>query len=794
MNDLEIIGLMRMKDLEIIGYVRIKNREIIGYVRMKDHEITGYVRMKNREIIGYCEYDTRLFDRHNNRMNTVRVKDVLYTYMCILTILPGYSVCDVINHNEDVANRFWKKYFCSEWSNLPWKQDSNRFKSTRIVQNRTLIGDCVADIGTCPLGSCSKNNVINFFNCPKDGAFCPRTETRTINCGIYGLRKYQYVTGCDCCQTAGIRINTMVTDSITHSPLRDIKINLRGKVLGKTDTDGKFTFNTHFKQNRVLILEAVDGSSTHMNVINRLTVPEEFTGTFNVNMKLIKKPTPVQLNTNGLNRLSLSKNTADLTDINSILVNANTFTDVSGMPYKGAINASISFVDPTIDPKETIPGVFLTQVGDVTENLISDGMFAAEFKDENGEDLVAGPMKVTVREGMKLWTLDKQTGLWKPAKVLHRRRRRQVGVREEITVNVTNREWINIDKIAQAPKCFFKARIFAEDTGAEIKTSQTTLYKPEIIGVTRQNQHFRLYADYTRRPHDTCYEVRCPSIKDRFEAHSGFINMSSLQKISVSGQEISFITYLKPFDISLYDLTRPLLERIHYTVYKNKIDIFTNFTSSKNGPYYEDKTVCEQSTLDSPSFNFFEPAPPKYEQEPTVHDICTARISFTDHWNFYNYTAGLDKLPLIKAISSWSKLGQDMFYSDLAIIKDFTFGQDYVLFACVKYRCSHPNDPTIVYLDINVSNVTDSYETVHSGGYRENITFSVPAFHCEGECVGSMCKNKGIDVQGTSIDGSFTADIKHEYMPKSHACENSVNLNIKTDFTFFCHSREGFPQ
>jgi hypothetical protein len=416
--------------------------------------------------------------------------------------------------------------------------------------------------------------------------------------------------------------------------------------------------------------------------------------------------------------------------------------------------------------------------------MISDGIVSFDFKDTNGNDLRAGQMKFTVREGMTLWSLDTASGLWKPIATTSGRRRRQVVLNEFLT-QVFPGQWYNIDKIPSAPRCYFKARIFDATSGNEIRSSLTASFRPEITAFTNLMQRLRLYASSTNTPNVTCHEVRCPVVSNPNDALVGFINMTATKVVSVGGINLPSITHLIPRILGGY--AAPIqteLSDIQYDIAPNNLDVFVNFVSDTAGPFYPTLDACQASTVDQPALHFFKQEPPSYEPVPAGTEICTARIAFRDSWNFYNYTSTTPTLPNVTAVSVWEVAGTRHYFTDTATMGNSTVSGENFIFICIKYRCSQDNELTTVYLDIDIPtvNVTNNYT------YK-----SYTDFYCYGACSGNFCESKLR--MTSSIEGAFIAPTNVTSGPDFY---NSTYTDCRTRlqsepfaYEFYCHSQGG---
>ncbi|XP_045166675.2 cartilage intermediate layer protein 2-like [Mercenaria mercenaria] len=700
--------------------------------------------------------------------------------------------------NRRKAKAFWRKFLCTKRFNWPWIRDESAYKVDRIAQMRNLIGSCKADVGTCPVGSCSTRPHLQIFNCPDDGYICPETEIRTADCGTYGVREYKHVTQCKCCTDNGINITGTVVDSTTEKPLSYMKIKISNGP--RTDTDLEGVFNTTIRSTlQSVVIRVIDRRKEYIEAVKIVDIPEGFRGPVNVKLVMIKKSTPVQIDATVEETLSLSDDPTNQSAGNAfIVIDPNSFTDRNGNQYNGIVSASVTFIDSNKDSETVIPGRFLTPVGESLENLISDGIVSFDFKDINGNNLNVKPIKFNVRENMRLWDLDRNTGLWEPSKVFPNRRKRQVTLTEEFLIKVSNGRWYNIDKIPKAPRCYIKVRIFNEISHEEIIESVTSSFKPEIIAYTAQNRRLRLYAGFTRSPSKTCYEVRCPAVSNTDKALAGFINMTSSETVSIGGFYLPSVYNLKPKPIDQYsDVIRTELQRVQYTIAPNGMDIFLNFISGENGIFFTNREKCESATADQPALHFLKPEPPSYEPDET--EICTARIAFKDSWNFYNYTLELDRLPTVIGISVWKKETQSFYHNATTTLElSRVEGEDFV-FACMEYRCSQDSkddslSETTVYVDIDIPNITYSYNDSLWNGTIVSRNHSVPAFYCYGRCTGPLCHKQLENLNGISIDGSFTAPYITNSGPdffdsEPNTCKDKLGSESFA-YEFRCHSNE----
>ncbi|KAL4218241.1 cartilage intermediate layer protein 2 [Mactra antiquata] len=653
-------------------------------------------------------------------------------------------------------------YLCSNWFLNVTGVD---FEIERIPDVRNFVGSYYVDVGTCPVGTCPTKTLPDYFEieCPDDGYIVPITETRKVDLGDFGTREYEYVTKCGCQEDTGVRVTVQVLDSETEQPINKVKIFFNGGIAGHAE-DGLFSGTVDSNVRSLVVRGQSGGDIAYLEAVKVVDIPEYFRGPVDVVLYMIKKAEPVEINSKKAVKLYLSDNVlAPENGRPFIKIDKGSFETVvikngrvKKKLYKGTVKASVTFVDSNTVREDIIPGRFLTPEGDAAENLISDGIVNFEFTTLTGNPLsLKKKVKFTVNSGMRLWNLNSATGLWEPKRASSNRGKRQVTLTDELITEIENGQWVNIDKIPGAPRCYFKGRIFNVTDGTEITSSATTSFRPSILAYTNQNQRLRIYAGSTYTPADTCYEVRCPDVTDPNDALIGFINMTSTEIISIGGTYVPYETVLTPKVLADYTLPiQTQLSAVQYDIHPDQPDVFVNFVSDPAGPFYLNKTDCENTLVNEPAIHFYKPPLPSYEPVPDGTEFCTARIALRDGWNFYNYTTDVTYLPNITAISVWEEDGQDYYYTSVVQVEESTNGGEYFVFACLSYRCSEADEPTTVYLDIQVPNNTYYYNRTGEEG-----NYTVPEFQCTGECKGPLCNSdRPQDTNnGSTIEGSFIA-------------------------------------
>ncbi|KAL4218237.1 hypothetical protein ACF0H5_022973 [Mactra antiquata] len=703
----------------------------------------------------------------------------------------------------------WQDFLCSKWF-LHILGEDNDFEVARIPEMRNFIGSHNFDVGTCPVGTCPTKTLPDYFDieCPGDGYIVPITETRIANLGVFGSRKYEYVTKCGCQEDTGVTVRVQVLDSETGQPINKVKILFNKRFVGYTE-DGMIKRNIQSNERSLVVRGQSKEDETYLEAVKVVDIPQYFRGPVEVVLFMIKKAKPVEIDSTVSNQLFLSDNVLTPEEGKAFIeIEPDSFERLRSRPwgrprarlYNGPVKASVTFIDSNTVREDIIPGRFLTPEGNAAENLISDGIVNFEFTDEDGEALnLRKKVRFTVNGGMRLWNLNSATGLWEPKETSSNRGKRQVTLTEEFLTQIENGQWVNIDKIPGAPRCYFKGRIFNVTDGTEITSSATASFRPSILAYTNQNQRLRLYASSTNTPADTCYEVRCPDVDDLDDALVGFINMTSTEIISIGGAYLPYETVLTPKVLADYTLPiRNRLSAVQYDIHPDQPDVFVNFVSNPAGPFYTTRVVCENSPVAQPAIHFFKPVLPSYEPLPNGTEFCTARIALRDNWNFYNYVSNVTYLPNITALSVWEEDGQNHYYTSVVQVEESTNGGEYFVFACLSYRCSEADEPTTVYLDIQIPNNTYYYNRTGPDGNITQYNYTVPEFHCYGECVGPFCnggpKMEGnfMNNNGTSIEGSFIApdDIDNDgpdfFNSEANGCDEGTS-DEEFAYEFTCY-------
>lgn len=663
---------------------------------------------------------------------------------------------------------------------------------------RTLIGPLLFDVGTCPLGSCAMKSYLSYFGCPDDGYICPVTETRQADLEALGTREYQYVTKCVCCKDMGVPIKVHVKDGRSDESLGKISIHFNGTLKGMTDEYGILESSIDSTERSLAITAKDVENKTYLEAVRVFEISDGNRGPFDFTLYMIIKADAIEIDSMIDKELSLSADPTDPDTGNAAIVfKANSFIQKDGSQYNGQVLASITVIDPNNDQSDLVPGNFLTYdpITGTQENLISDGIFALYFTDDNGEELtLSKPVTVKVKDDMVIWKMNSASGLWELAEnhLSDSRKKRQTGFTREYLIDIANDIWVNIDAIYNAPRCYFKARIFDQISGVEITSSSTASFRPDIFTYTNSDRLLNFYYVSTNTPTDTCFEVRCPEEGDQYDPLIGFISMLSIESVSVGNIYVPHITRLIPKHLFGYSPTVwGELNAVQYAITLDGLDVFVKFVSDA-GPFYLNRTACENSEEDKPDLHFFKPALPSYAEVPDDVNECTARLAFRDVGNFHNYIENISQLPNVTGLSIWVEDGQTYHYKHTTQLQqsDNTTG-DFFVFACLKYRCSETGELTIVNLNIDMpSNIT--VENMNENG--DNVTDLV--ISCYGECIGPLCFTDEREQQEaivSGIEGSFEAPVVVSsgpdfYDSETTGCNDQTGPAEGFAYEFNCYS------
>nr|XP_028561588.1 cartilage intermediate layer protein 1 isoform X1 [Podarcis muralis] len=344
-------------------------------------------------------------------------------------------------------------------------------------QNST--GSFYYDVGRCPSSACF-GMLDNGLRCKDVAAYCcgvSRMETRELTCSGYTLPiKVNVRCGCQKCVEAKVTVRGRAVASDTQEPMRFGHIYMGNNRVSMTGYKGTFSIQVAPNTER-LVLTFVDRLQKFVNTTKVLPFNKNG-GTVFHEIKMLRKNPPVTLESTETSVIPLGVMEGD-DPIAELEIPPNTFYRQNGELYAGKVKASVTFLDPRNVSSAAIAQSDLNFVDDEGDMLPlrTYGMFSMDFTDEtSAETLNAGKVKVhldsaQVRmpehlKGMKLWSLNPQTGLWEEEGdfQLDQRRRNK---REERTFLVGNmeireRRLFNLD-VPESRRCYIKVRTYRSE-------------------------------------------------------------------------------------------------------------------------------------------------------------------------------------------------------------------------------------------------------------------------------------------------------------------------------------------
>ncbi|XP_060582472.1 cartilage intermediate layer protein 2-like [Ruditapes philippinarum] len=493
--------------------------------------------------------------------------------------------CDGFKDTFCIIKEFW------------WMQYARSPEPTdRIPEMQSLAPSCEVDVGTCQTGTCS-TNTRRHKRCPDDGYICPETENRTANCGASGVIAYDYVLRCVCCKANSVI--GIVKDSATDEPLGNMIIYVDGNLAGFSGTDGNFEVK---RPADVLsfVIRAIDENGDYFEAVKVIGVPVGFQDSIYVELFMIKKAEPFEIDSTAEIVLSLSDNPQDPLAGNSFIeIRPDSFESPFGVAYNGMVKTRITFIGPDSLNERTTQGEFVTTDG---QRLVTDGIVIFSFSTASDERLqLSRPVLFQSNTGMKFWKLETTVGRWAPVEIVPESRKRQSIPAD--WVNIETETWYNIDIIFTFPPCFFKIRVFTE--GNEEATPQDLVsYTPKLKAETSTGLGFIVTFESTKEPSTKCYEARCPENSDL--NYDGLISVSMSSVEIVNGNLVLTDTSLTPRPLAGYTIgILAPLEEVNYEDVTNAVNV--TFISDDVGPFYPTLDICVNSNADQPAFHFILP-------------------------------------------------------------------------------------------------------------------------------------------------------------------------------------------
>ncbi|KAH0620088.1 hypothetical protein JD844_014676 [Phrynosoma platyrhinos] len=496
------------------------------------------------------------------------------------------------------------------------------------------------DVGRCPPKTCAGMSDKG-LRCKDTVTYCcgvTKMETRELACAGYSLPiKVTVECGCQKCTEAKVVVRGRAVASDTEEPMRFGHIYLGNNRVSMTGYKGTFSVQVPPNTER-LVLTFVDRLNKFVNTTKVLPFNKNGGAVFH-EVKMLRKKPPITLESNETSTISLGDMEGE-DPIAKLEIPPNTFYRQNGEPYTGKVKASVTFLDPRNVSSAAMAQSDLNFVNDEGDMLPlrTYGMFSMDFTDEMAtESLNAGKVKVHLDsaqvqmaghlKGMKLWSLNPQTGLWEEEGDFQQDQSRRTK-REERTFLVGNmeireRRLFNLD-VPESRRCYIKVRTYR---------SERYLPSEQVAGVVVSVINLEPAAGYSSNPrawgrfdsgvtssNGACVPAFCDAQNP--DAYSAYV-MASL-----GGEELEAVASsprLNPFAVGV---PQPYLNKLRYqrtdhfdrnvkkTAFRISVAKPTpNAAEESNGPIYpyEKLQECEASPSTAAHFRFYRVEGDRYD-------------------------------------------------------------------------------------------------------------------------------------------------------------------------------------
>ncbi|XP_008567974.1 PREDICTED: cartilage intermediate layer protein 2 [Galeopterus variegatus] len=285
-------------------------------------------------------------------------------------------------------------------------------------------GPTYLDVGLCPDTRCP-GPTGSSPRCGDAGSRCcsvRRLESREIYCSGYVLPvKVVAECGCQKCMPPLGLVRGRVVAADSGEPLRFAGILLGREPIGFTSYQGDFTIEVPPSTER-LVVTFVDPSGEFVDTVRVLPFDPRGAGVYH-EVKAMRKKALVILDASQSNTIPLGE-LEDQAPLGELVLPPGAFRRADGKPYRGAVEARVTFVDPRdLASAAAAPSDlrFVDSDGELAP-LRTYGMFSVDLRAPgSAEQLQAGPVAVRVaaghihmkghQEALKLWSLNPETGL-----------------------------------------------------------------------------------------------------------------------------------------------------------------------------------------------------------------------------------------------------------------------------------------------------------------------------------------------------------------------------------------------
>ncbi|KAJ6662852.1 hypothetical protein lerEdw1_011056 [Lerista edwardsae] len=496
------------------------------------------------------------------------------------------------------------------------------------------------DVGRCPPDTCA-GMVDKGLRCKDSDAYCcgvSKTETREITCAGYTLPvKIAVECGCQKCVEMKVVVRGRAVASDTGEPMRFGHIYMGNHKVSMTGYKGTFSIQVPPDTER-LVLTFVDRLQKFVNTTKVLPFNKNGGAVFH-EIKMLRKKPPITLDAAQTNMISLGEMEGD-DPIAELEIPPNTFYRQNGELYAGKVKASVTFLDPRNVSSAATAQSDLNFVGDEGDMLPlrTYGMFSMDFTDETAtESLNAGKVKVHLDSaqvkvpehltGMKLWSLNPQTGLWEEEGDFHLDQSRR-GKREERTFLVGNmeireRRLFNLD-VPESRRCYIKVRAYR---------SERYLPSEQVMGVVISVINLEPTPGYSSNPrawgrfdsavtgsNGACVPAFCDDQNP--DAYSAYVTAS------LGAEELEAVASSPRLSPMAVGVPQPYLNKLKYrrtdhedrnvkkTAFRISVAKPTpNAAEESNGPIYpyEKLQECEGAPYTAAHFRFYRVEGDRYD-------------------------------------------------------------------------------------------------------------------------------------------------------------------------------------
>ena len=406
--------------------------------------------------------------------------------------------------------------------------------ATPNSKNNTLPSGCVVngtnsstvDVGECEPAACVKRGLDFTSSCSETPLCCgPHSyESVLIQCGAFMSFGVFRVKTCGCGNC--IVKQTVIEGFAVGEDERGVKsvdVFFGGKSVGKTDSNGKFSFVVPRSTKRAIV--------TFKDLVNQkyeeddriFVLSEGQTAMYRIKLK--QRPKPVTFNASEPLDLPLGGE-SDGDSFADLELPENALLTEDGSVFDGNAKATVSVTDPRNQSDiESAPGDFSTTSEDGEEEMLETfGMIKLNLEDDKGKPLtMAKPMKVYLdpekfnltssggNASVKLYWLDRKTGRWREAGDFflgdgskRRRKRSNRAVLEGTVTPFLTKHTLNADH--PAPK--IAVRVVAIKPGDNDKIEYLSNVLVKVICKDRKNEDkYKGYVEGTTNNGVLCINI-----------------------------------------------------------------------------------------------------------------------------------------------------------------------------------------------------------------------------------------------------------------------------------------------